>query len=399
MASSGEGVVNELLSFVYKLFSMKLLFATIAVLALPLLSWRQPRAAKTPARPAAAKAAETLQARYARLDQFARQLPEAQATSLAKLAAALAAQARTDDDKARLIFTWVAHHIAYDVAFLNGDTTHSYAPEQVLQSRVAICQGYADLFTDLATRMKLIAHTVGGHANVDTGKLRSPVLGLDGNHAWNVYRAAGAMHIVDACWGAGGVSADDQQFIFRFRPFWFDTPPVQAIFLHLPADDSFQLLPTPVSFKIFRQWPYVKEEWFRLGVSGASMAQALAPIKGKPKPRPLPALYTIPHQIQIVQMPRQATLIAGQLATFRFTTAPGVKLGYESEGFVVPFTTSGNYQQLTIESGGRDFRIVATHQSDSTSHYSLLEYKVARPPLRAGQHHATAADSVFYLRR
>lgn len=129
------------------------------------------------------------------------------------------------------------------------------------------------------------------------------------------------------------------------------------------------------------------------------MAQALAPTKGKPKPKPLPTLYSIPHQVRIVQVPRQATLVAGQPATFRFTTAPGVSLGYESDGFVLPFTANGNYQQLTIESGGSDFRIVAAHQSDSTNYYSLLEYRVARPPLRAGQHRATAADSVVYLRR
>jgi hypothetical protein len=398
MASSGEGVVNELLSFIYALFSMKLFFAVFAILGLPLLGWGQARLTKAPVRPAATKAAETLQARYARLDQFARQLPEAQATSLAKLAAALATQARTDDDKARLIFTWVAHHIAYDVAFLNGDTTHSYAPEQVLQSRVAICGGYADLFTALATRMNLVATTVIGHVHVDASKPRPPALGADGGHAWNVYRAAGIMHIADPCWGAGTVSDDYQQFTYGFNPFWYDTPPEQAIFLHLPADDSWQLLPAPVVSKVFRQWPIVEDDWFRLGVSGASMAQALAPSKGQPKPKPLPTLYAIPHQVRIVQVPRQATLAAGQPVTFRFTTAPGVSLGYESYGFVLPFTASGSYQQFTIKPSGSEFRIVATHQADSTSHHFLLKYKVAWLPLRAGQHRATAADSVVYLR-
>jgi hypothetical protein len=398
MASSGARVVSELLSFVYKLFSMKLLFAIIVILGLPLLGRGQPQLPKALARPAATKAAETLQARYARLDQFARQLPEAQATSLDKLAAALATQARSDDDKARLVFTWVAHHVAYDVAFLNGDTTHSYAPEQVLQHRVAICQGYADLFTALATRMKLAAHTVSGYAKLNNSQPLPPMLGTDGGHAWNVYRAAGTLHIADACWGAGVVSDDYQQFTYGFNPFWYDTPPEQAIFLHLPADDSWQLLPAPVASTVFRQWPIVEDDWFRLGVSGASMTQALAPIKGKPKPTPLPTLYAIPHQVRIVQVPRQATLFAGQPVTFRFTAAPGVSLGYESYGFVLPFTASGNYQQFTIKPGGSEFRIVATHQADSTSHHSLLKYRVARLPLRAGQHRATAADSVVYLR-
>jgi hypothetical protein len=56
------------------------------------------------------------QAHYARLDHLARQLPEAHAATLDHLAAALAGQARSADDKARLIFAWIAYHVAYDVA-------------------------------------------------------------------------------------------------------------------------------------------------------------------------------------------------------------------------------------------------------------------------------------------
>ncbi|MGI4865942.1 MAG: transglutaminase domain-containing protein [Janthinobacterium lividum] len=309
---------------------MQQFLAFVLLLLLPAGSWAQQRLAKAPTRPAATKAIETVQARYARLDQFAQQLPDAQATSLSRLAAALATQARTEDDKARLIFAWVAQHIAYDVAYLNGDTTRSYGPEQVLQSRVAICQGYADLFTDLAIRMGLTANTVTGYAAVDATQPVCPMLGTDGAHAWNVYRAAGTVHIADPCWGAGFVSSDYQCFTHKLNSFWFDTSPAQAIFLHFPSDDSWQLLPTPVASTVFRQWPYVEATWFRLGVSGASMAQALAITKGRPKPKPLPMVYPTSHQVQIVKVPRQATLVAGQPVTFVFAVAPGVELGFES---------------------------------------------------------------------
>lgn len=154
------------------------------------------------ARPLAAKP-ETKQARYARLDQYAQHLPEAQAATLEKLAASLASQARTDDDKARLIFAWLAYHVAYDITLSADDTTHYYQrcmPGYVLQNRKAVCTGYADLFTELATRMKLPARTVSGHGRTwsDTGNLLDTANG----HAWNAYKIAGTWHLADATWGA-----------------------------------------------------------------------------------------------------------------------------------------------------------------------------------------------------
>lgn len=93
---------------------MKRFLAIFAFVLLPAWGWSQHRAVA--ARPAAPKV-ETMQARYARLDYFAQHLPDAQARTVDELAASLGAQARSDDDKARLIFAWLAYHIAYDVAF------------------------------------------------------------------------------------------------------------------------------------------------------------------------------------------------------------------------------------------------------------------------------------------
>jgi hypothetical protein len=72
--------------------------------------------ATRPVQRPAAQVAEVRQAPYAQLDDFARQLPETQATTLDKLAAALAAHAHTEQERAWLIFAWIAYHVAYDIA-------------------------------------------------------------------------------------------------------------------------------------------------------------------------------------------------------------------------------------------------------------------------------------------
>ncbi|RZL02526.1 MAG: hypothetical protein EOO62_22035 [Hymenobacter sp.] len=101
------------------------------------------------------------------------------------------------------------------------------------------------MFTSLATQMNLSATTVVGYANVDPTGSTLPVLGADRSHAWNTYRTANGAHIVDTCWGAGGVSADSAAFLPQFDAYWFNPPPEQAIFMHWPVEASAQLLATP----------------------------------------------------------------------------------------------------------------------------------------------------------
>jgi protein disulfide-isomerase-like protein len=66
-------------------------------------------------------------------------------------------------DKARAIFTWLHHNVAYDtVAFFNNNVQRS-TPNSTLTSGLAVCEGYAALFTALATAVGLQSVVVGGH--------------------------------------------------------------------------------------------------------------------------------------------------------------------------------------------------------------------------------------------
>ena len=373
---------------------MKRFFTLAAFVLLPAWGWGQHRAAVTPLKPTA----ETKAARYARLDQYARSLPDAQAPTLEKLAASLATQAHTDDDKARLIFAWLTHHVAYDVAYLKGDTTHLYSPEAVFQSRQAICQGYADLFSDLATRMKLEARTVTGHARdwLTFDKMLDKING----HAWNAYKVAGLWHLADATWGAGGISLGEKEFEQEFNPFWFDIPPSQAIFYHLPTDAAWQLLPTSVTPATYQHWPYVEPSAFQL-LNGASLMRALEAAKGSVTSLPIVKIEATPL-VQIVQVPLQSVLVAGRPVKFIFQTPADIKLSVELYDSLVPLQPNGRYQQAVVTPATDRLRVLAWHVSDSTTS-CLLEYEVVPAPrqrkLQPGEHRKVTADSVAYLRR
>jgi hypothetical protein len=379
---------------------MKLFFVAAFIGFLtPFLSWGQ--VSPIPSARLAAAKPESKQARYAQLDQYAQHLPESQAINLEKLTASLAAQARTDDDKARLIFSWLAHHVAYDVAYLRGDTTHLYTPEAVLQSRKAICQGYADLFTEMATRMKLEALTVVGHAYdwLTTGNK----LDNTNEHAWNVYRIAGNWHWADATWGAGNTGWDTNEFEAKFDDYWFDTPPAQAVFTHLPSQADWQLLPMPITAADFQRWPYIEPAWFKL-VGGASLIRAFGSTKIALKNLPTLTIDASKTScpVQIVQAPIQSTLIAGQPVKFIFSAPSDIQLTVILFDKIVTLQSNGLHQQATIIPDSDRIHVSARHKADSTEVFSL-EYDVIPVPrprkMRPGEHRATPTDSIVYLRR
>ncbi|RZJ57105.1 MAG: hypothetical protein EOO55_04060 [Hymenobacter sp.] len=372
-----------------------LAFVMIAGLLLPAYGWGQ-----RVIHPLAVKP-ETKQARYARLDQYAQHLPEAQAATLEKLAASLASQAHTDDDKARLIFAWLAYHIAYDATLSVSDTTHYYrrcAPDYVLQYRKAVCQGYADLFTELATHMKLLAHTITGHSRTwsDTGNL----LGAANGHAWNTYQIAGSWHLADATWGAGGTLTTTNEFQQQFEPFWFDTPPTQLIFSHLPDSTAWQMLPTFITLNAFQTWPYVEPAWFQL-VNGASLIQTLGTSKVPVSNLPKVTISNAAFKVRIVQVPLHRELVAGQPVKFIFQAPAEVELSAELDTGSLIMKNNGHYHQATITPTNGRINISAWHKTDTTF-ICALQYEVIPTPrqkrLQPGQHRPAIADSVVYLR-
>lgn len=376
---------------------MKCLLVFAVLTLLPAWGWGQHRAAVAP-RPVALKP-ETKQARYARLDEYARLLPEAQAATLEKLAASLGAQARSDDDKARLIFAWLAYHVAYDGACSSRDTTNYYQrsqPAAVLQNRKAVCKGYADLFTKLAAQMELEAVTIDGHSRIisDAGNLLDEAKG----HAWNAYRIAGTWHLADATWAAGGTMVTTNEFVFRFEPFWFDTPPAQMIFRHLPDSVAWQLLPVPATAADFQRWPYVANEWFQL-LSGESMRKALSGKQSQTDS--LPVVQASPHHVTLIQAPKCGKLVANQPVKFIFAVPAGVEIFIVTDTSSVPLQAAGGYWQATITPVAGNVWVLAQRKDDYTTGVNVLKYQIipALAPARSpGQHPTIIPNNVVYLR-
>lgn len=144
-------------------------------------------------------------------------------------------------DKARAIFTWCHHNIAYNVEEFFGKCVKGRNVNETIFMGKAVCQGYAEVFQAVAQRAGLQCVVVGGHGKgygyspLKRGEApppRNPT-----GHAWNaVCIDNGEWKLIDACWGAGSVG--DQQYHKGFNPKMFTVSNEQFGFSHFPSNEK-----------------------------------------------------------------------------------------------------------------------------------------------------------------
>lgn len=146
-------------------------------------------------------------------------------------------------DKARAIFTWCHHNIAYDVqGFFGGCIPRGLSPDETIFSGKAVCEGYAKIYQAIAERAGLECVVIGGHGKgYGFTPLRAgeppPKRNATG-HAWNAVRIdGGEWKLLDACWGAGTVG--NQQYNKGFNPLMFTLRNDLFGLKHFPDDDRY----------------------------------------------------------------------------------------------------------------------------------------------------------------
>ncbi|KAI2633799.1 hypothetical protein GGS26DRAFT_554796 [Hypomontagnella submonticulosa] len=146
-------------------------------------------------------------------------------------------------DKARAIFTWCHHNIAYNTEEFFGKCINHRTAEETLFYGKAVCQGYAEAYQAIAERAGLECVVVSGHGKgfgykpLKKGE-RPPPKDATG-HAWNAVRIDnGEWKLLDACWGAGHVG-DNQKYTKQFTPRMFTWSNERFGLSHFPRDERY----------------------------------------------------------------------------------------------------------------------------------------------------------------
>ncbi|MCJ1268150.1 hypothetical protein MMC22_008036 [Lobaria immixta] len=158
-------------------------------------------------------------------DTHAAKFPRESVPSLDWLATQLVAPFSSMTDRARAIFTWLHHNISYDVDAFFNHTVQPSTPASTLSTGLAVCEGYAGLFTAIATIAGLESVVVGGHGKgygFSALPPGAPTPPEQSNHAWNAVKIDhGEWKLIDSCWGAGNVNGAGQPYKKEFKPRHF----------------------------------------------------------------------------------------------------------------------------------------------------------------------------------
>lgn len=180
-------------------------------------------------------------------DQQAALFPRTHVTSLQTLAQELTTPFPSHTDKARALFTWLHLNIAYDVVSFFNNNVRGSTPQSTFQSGLAVCEGYAALFTNLATYAGLESVVISGHGKgygFDALVPGAPLPPYNAGHAWNAVKIDnGEWKLIDACWGAGYVQGAGQPYIQKFNPDYFSMTNEQFGVKHFPGNKDHFFLP------------------------------------------------------------------------------------------------------------------------------------------------------------
>ena len=214
-----------------------------------------------------------------KLDRLAKNLNYSGA-SIEELATLLAQNVSSETAKARIIYAWIAQHIAYDLNAYNdavySDKYPDVEAETVLGDRKTICSGYSNLYFALAEAMNLESAIIIGHAKGATPNLARF---QDVNHSWNSVKIDGKWYLLDATWGAGAIA--DNKFAFDYKPYYFATAPEELIYNHFPLDAGWQLLDWHYTRIDFDDAPDVSARFYDLGLKLDSHANYHISTPGK----------------------------------------------------------------------------------------------------------------------
>ena len=125
-------------------------------------------------------------------------------------------------EKIRAIFDWIAYNINYDLKAGKNNNNEKTSTELVLKLRKATAVGFAALFQDMCSVVKIRCLTVDGYAKFTTEQIIEKPEEL--NHTWAVVQlgqSPESWYYVDPTWASGYTDDKMTKFTKAFNADYF----------------------------------------------------------------------------------------------------------------------------------------------------------------------------------
>ncbi len=309
----------------------------------------------------------------------AQKIPKSKTKSINELADYINQNTKTDLEKARVIYSWIAQNISYDDKGYNTGKYGDLSAEGVLKSRKAVCEGYSNLFEKLSISVGLKAIKVIGYAKGYGYKIGEQLNETD--HAWNAIKIDNEWKLVDVTWGAvfGKTVNGKLKSIQRFDDYWFSTPSNEFIYKHLPENPKHQLLENPISKLEYENLQYVDNDLFDLGFPNSKLYSRL---KSNPN-LDVPKAYSADLNLIVKSAPLNNPISIDEEFKIEIYCPENVTIAIINEGEWTYLTKKADYFTGTIKPKKGIIQIGYKLKKYEKNYNIILEYKVNK----GTQHH------------
>ena len=183
-----------------------------------------------------------------------------------------------NQDKARAIFDWIAYNISFDIKNSKKNGNEKTNSDDVLKLRKANAAGYAALYQDMCSVVKIRCLTVDGYIKNNSEQINEKP--DEFNHTWVVVQlgqSSESWFYVDPTMGSG--YTDDKMTVFTkaYNDAYFFADKIIFNFQHYPNNTAWLLGPAPKNMSTFLSLPVVKNAAYEFNTTG------FTPFSGKIK--------------------------------------------------------------------------------------------------------------------
>jgi transglutaminase/protease-like cytokinesis protein 3 len=191
---------------------------------------------------------------YISIDTKALKLPDSLTKTTEDISKYITANFKTDREKTRAIFIWVAGNIQYDID--NMFAINFYEPKEdkiskPLTSRKGICENYAALFNDVCLKSGIKSFIIEGYTKQNGFADYIP-------HAWCAALIDTSWFMFDPTWGSGYINGG--KFFKKINNEYYKAAPSTMIKSHIPFDYLWQFLHYPITNQEFYEGKTVQNK-------------------------------------------------------------------------------------------------------------------------------------------
>lgn len=181
---------------------------------------------------------------FAETDATVAKIDATKFTDYGQLVAFIARKYKDDLNITRGIYTWIATNINYDQqAYHDAHLVGSQNAADVWKDRLAVCEGYANLFKAMCSAAGIESRMIKGYArDMADHQFNFP------NHAWNSVMIEGKWYLIDVTWASVNNASSTmihsdlrEKYAQHKLDYFFMADPADLILSHLPEDPYWQL--------------------------------------------------------------------------------------------------------------------------------------------------------------